>query len=210
MPSPTRCHCRSAVACDCRPLRCSKGLPRTCARAHTGLVSSRSGESDSRSRSRARRHLYDAMTIQARLQHITWGYRLARDLVANVEMNNRLDAARAGVQVRAADITESERITEVARRLVDLINVQQMLSAEVIGLADPHRAVILYLYVADLSEVALARHLGVPSPVIRQRATRALAELRRRLELRDATSQHSCLEALALFVQQRPARPSTP
>jgi len=122
---------------------------------------------------------------------------LSRVVLNLVRMRGRSAARRRGYEQRepaqAAPATPEE--------LVERVQLQRVVSGEVLALDEPYRSTVLLHFVEDLSSAEIARRLGIPDGTVRRRLKVALDQLRERLATRDDQPNRGWLAALAPFVE---------
>lgn len=106
-----------------------------------------------------------------------WLGRVVRNLSAN---EGRGATRRGRREERAARPEAQEAEVEALERL----EIQRAIGELVLGLNEPYRTAVYLRFYADLGPSAIAERLGVPVKTVKTRLSRALAELRRRLEER--------------------------
>ncbi|MFT4647037.1 MAG: RNA polymerase sigma-70 factor (ECF subfamily) [Glaciecola sp.] len=158
-------------------------------------------------RSLARRLVGDAATAEDLVQE-TWiaalksppdPTRPAKPWLAGVV--RRLASMRARGEGRRA-----RRQTEVARPdivpstsdLVEEVDTQRRLVAEVLELSEPYRTTVMLRYFQNMSSAEIARHQGVPGGTVRWRLKRGLDELRVRLDDSFGSRDTWCIALLPL------------
>jgi RNA polymerase sigma-70 factor (ECF subfamily) len=90
--------------------------------------------------------------------------------------------------------------------LVERVQLQRVVSGEVLALAEPYRSTVLLHFVEDLSSAEIARRLGIPDGTVRRRLKVALDQLRERLAARDDRPNRGWLAALVPIAET----PQTP
>jgi hypothetical protein len=89
--------------------------------------------------------------------------------------------------------------------LVERVEVQRIVSGEVLALAEPYRSTVLMHFVDELSCADIARRLGIADGTVRRRLKVALDQLRARLRDRDDKR----LAILAPLLVPRPSHAAT-
>ncbi|HEV7555151.1 MAG TPA: sigma-70 family RNA polymerase sigma factor, partial [Kofleriaceae bacterium] len=123
---------------------------------------------------------------------------LARVVLNLVRMRGRGATRR---QLRELATGDDAQTVPTSEELVERVEMQRVVAAEVVALAEPSRQTILLRYVEGLPSAEIARRLGIPDATVRRRLKRALDELRERLRARDDAPSGGWLAALAPLAQ---------
>jgi RNA polymerase sigma factor (sigma-70 family) len=118
-----------------------------------------------------------------------WLHRVVLNLV---RMRSRSETRRDAREQASGE----ERAMPSSEELLERVETQRVLAAEVVALREPYRSTILLHYVEGLSSAEIARQLGIPSATVRQRLKHALDELRDRLRAREDGPKQGWLAAL--------------
>jgi len=108
-----------------------------------------------------------------------WLARVVRSSVLQRFRGETRRSDREYLQVRddsAASTSEQE--------LVEQIDGQRLLVQELLELGEPMRSTVILRYFKDLSSAEIARRQGVPAATVRSRLSRAIEELRTRMDTR--------------------------
>lgn len=122
-------------------------------------------------------------------------------VVSNLARNEHRGSERrlARERTRARD----ERL-EPGELALETLEVQRGLIELVVALSEEQRTVLYLRYYADLTPSAIARRLSVPVKTVKARHTRALAELRARLDARSQGDRRAWMSALLPVTLQVP------
>jgi len=121
-------------------------------------------------------------------------------------LRNRVRQERRGAAHRTAreqDTARGEALPS-AEELAERFATHRLLVEEVDALREPYRSAILLRFFEDLTPAEIARRQGVPVATVQSRQTRALAQLRERLDRRHGGAREAWLTAI-LPLWQRPA-----
>lgn len=135
-----------------------------------------------------------------------WLTRVARSIAVRI-----LRSERARLR-REHDSARAEHEDSSPAEILERATLQKQLMAAVLELEEPYRAAVLMRYVEDLAPEEIARRQGITAENARQRVSRGLAVVRRRLEREwpDHGRGRSALLALAFDGSERRAAPSAP
>ncbi len=116
-------------------------------------------------------------------------------VVQNRARNRHREATRRAVRedvvARARDVVDSDA--------VERLEIQQRVVAAVLALDEPQRTTLLLHYFEGLTAQAIAQRLGVPAGTVRSRISRALADLRERLDRQDPRGRAAWLPGVTML-----------
>ena len=121
---------------------------------------------------------------------------LSRVVLNLVRMRARTTKRR---DARDAAVGEATPAVATPAELVERVQLQRAVAAEVLALDEPFRATVLLHYVEGLPSVEIARRLDVPEGTVRRRLKVALDRIRARLRARDDQPSGGWLAALIPF-----------
>ena len=108
-----------------------------------------------------------------------WLARVVRSSVLQRFRGETRRSDREYLQVRDDSATSTSE-----QELVEQIDGQRLLVAELLELGEPMRSTVILRYFKDLSSAEIARRQGVPAATVRSRLSRAIEELRTRMDTR--------------------------
>ena len=121
-----------------------------------------------------------------------------RPWLATVMRNAARALARGEVHRRdREDVGARPEALPSAETLVERADLQRALVAQVLALEEPYRSTVLLCFYEGLSPAEIALRQGVPAGSVRSRLSRALAQLRRRLDEQSGGDRARWLAALA-------------
>src|SRR3569623_563345 len=118
---------------------------------------------------------------------------LAR-VVGNLVHTRRRSQARRHAREIAV---EDARSVLTPRELVERVELQRVVSEEVLALAEPYRSTVLLHFFEGISSADLAQRLGIPAGTVRRRLKVGLDQLREALRRREDPPDRGWLAALA-------------
>ncbi|MGE0551080.1 MAG: sigma-70 family RNA polymerase sigma factor [Kofleriaceae bacterium] len=129
---------------------------------------------------------------------------LGRVVVNLVRTRRRGDTRRA----ERDTAFDAQRSVPTPAELVERVELQRVLSDEVLALAEPYRSTILLHFYEGLSSAEIARRLGIPDGTVRRRLKVALDELRRALHERTDSPARGWVVALGSFTGSPASTPA--
>ena len=102
------------------------------------------------------------------------------------------------------EVRDSSLEATSSEELVDQIDGQRQLVQEVLALGEPMRSTVILRYFKDLSSAEIAREQGIPAATVRSRLSRAMEELRTRMDARYDGNRSAWSLALAGSIGLKP------
>jgi RNA polymerase sigma factor (sigma-70 family) len=124
-------------------------------------------------------------------------------VVSNLARNERRGGERRAAREQSQARAERQEPGELA---LERLEVQRGLIELVVALPEEQRTVLYLRYYEDMTPSAIAEHLGAPVKTVKARHTRALAELRARLDARCRGKREAWVSALLPATRIREAR----